>query len=214
MAEKLYRDETWLREQYHDNGRTMKDMAGECDVTSTTIGDWMDRNGIERRDQIEAQQPDAEYTDEGWLRGQYQGEERSLHDIGAECGVSGAVILKWMRRFGIERRGTGEHLESDHITRQTEYGDIGGLPGGWVRYGCKIPNENDRQFRAVKEHQLVAIAEGADPHKVFSGGEYHVHHKNGIRWDNRAENLELVERENHLREHNDGRERTPTGEWA
>lgn len=32
----------------------------------------------------------------------------------------------------------------------------------------------------VQEHQLVAILHGADPMKVFSNGDYHVHHKHSV----------------------------------
>lgn len=51
-----------------------------------------------------------------------------------------------------------------------------------------------------KIHQLVAIAEGHDPYKVFSRS-HHVHHINEIEWDNRPENLQLLSRSEHLRMH-------------
>lgn len=50
-------------------------------------------------------------------------------------------------------------------------------------------------------HQLTVIAEGADPYKVFSGGDYNVHHKNHIPWDNRPENVELLTKAEHNSEH-------------
>ena len=56
----------------------------------------------------------------------------------------------------------------------------------------------------VYVHQLVAIADGADPGKVFSNGVYHVHHRLPIPWLNIPGNLELVhwtehvERESHV----------------
>lgn len=50
-------------------------------------------------------------------------------------------------------------------------------------------------------HQLLVIAEGADPHKVFSDGDYNVHHKNHIPWDNRPENVELLTKAEHNSEH-------------
>lgn len=58
----------------------------------------------------------------------------------------------------------------------------------------------EERERYVYEHQLVAIADGADPHKVFSDGAFHVHHQNRRRFDNRHENLEIVENEEHSRQ--------------
>lgn len=43
---------------------------------------------------------------------------------------------------------------------------------------------------------------GAAPYKVFSEGDYNVHHKNGIRWDNRPSNIGLVTRSEHSKVHN------------
>jgi hypothetical protein len=49
----------------------------------------------------------------------------------------------------------------------------------------------------VYEHQLVMLMEGADPHKLFSGGKWHVHHENNVSWDNRPGNLTVENEEDH-----------------
>lgn len=53
------------------------------------------------------------------------------------------------------------------------------------------------ETNVVHVHQLVAIADGADPYKIFSGGTYHTHHDNEVRFDNRPENLEVRPAEDH-----------------
>lgn len=68
-------------------------------------------------------------------------------------------------------------------------------PDGYVRWRSF---ENGRE-RYVYVHQLLAIAEGADPSRVFSSGAFEVHHRNGITYDNRPSNLELLKNEDHGR---------------
>lgn len=75
--------------------------------------------------------------------------------------------------------------------RREERGD------GYVRYRLWCPVE--RRERYVYEHQLVALLDGADPAKVFSDGEHHVHHRNGHRFDNRRENLQVERSDDHAR---------------
>ena len=68
---------------------------------------------------------------------------------------------------------------------------------------------DDATGRVVHVHQLAIIAQGADPTQVFSGGDFHVHHGNNVRCDNRPSNLSLVLDEDH------GAERSmPPGPWS
>lgn len=59
----------------------------------------------------------------------------------------------------------------------------------------------DRSFgedNTVYVQQLVAIANGADPYRVFSGGVYQSHHKiPGYPWLNFPDNIELLHWEDH-----------------
>lgn len=208
-----YHSAEWLSAQYWGKGRTLTEIADLCDVSHTTIREWMNKHDIPRRGQSEAQIDDLQpYHDPEWLRREYWENERSLHNIADECDVTGAAVLKWMRKHDIERRTVSESMRSLHVSRDTEFGEFGGIPGGWVSYKCRRygTDKHDR----VKEHQLVAIAEGADPYKIFSNGEYQVHHKNGLRWDNRPRNLEVLTGEEHDKLHAAKRERTSTGEFV
>ena len=204
MGSKNYHDADWLREKYHAERMTLREIADLCGVTGTTIGEWMDRHGIERRDVREAQRPEGKHTDREWLAEQYHGKGRSLKDMAQECDVNAVTIMNWMDRHEIPRRGYTDHLRKPKVTRiKTDR--------GYIRLGSRRPNSDKHDF--VFEHQLVAIANGADPHKVFSGGKYECHHKNRIPWDNRPENIELLDGIEHDEIHAADRERAPTGEW-
>jgi hypothetical protein len=72
-------------------------------------------------------------------------------------------------------------------------------PSGYESVDSWIPSKG--VTKSVRVHQLVVIAEGGDPEKVFSGGEYHIHHRDGVPFDNRAENLELLSCDGHSKRH-------------
>ena len=211
---KQYHNEAWLREEYVVKGRTTTDIAEECGVTATTISDWLHRHDIGTRSQREAQQPDREYTNRKWLHKQYVQEGRAMADIAEECDVSAAVILKWLRRFGIKTRDSTKHIRQQPIKVIPERGVVGELPGPYLKVQSSVTVDGEREHSYCYVHQLLAIAEGADPYKVFSNGEWQVHHKNRIKWDNRPENIEFTTREKHRSEHVKNRERTETGEWV
>jgi len=60
---------------------------------------------------------------------------------------------------------------------------------------------DDATSRVVHVHQLAVIAQGADPEHVFSNGKWHVHHGNGVRWDNRSSNISVVHDDEHASEY-------------
>lgn len=58
-------------------------------------------------------------------------------------------------------------------------------------------NQKSGGGQSVRVHRLLAVAkEGVEKVKGKS-----VHHKNGIPWDNREENIEVVEQSEHIKEH-------------
>jgi len=203
MGSTEYRDEGWLREKYHAEGLTLDEMGELCGVTNTTISDWMDRHGIEKLGRREAQRISGKHTDREWLAEQYHGKKRTLADIADECDVGPVTVMNWMERHNIPRREATRHKR----VSPARYYMPPDNPYPVVASKCQ------GEFRQAKVHQLVAIADGADPDKVFSDGEYQCHHRNGVPWDNRPENIGVLSATEHADEHWPDRERAPTGEF-
>lgn len=132
---------------------------------------------------------DEPHKDEDILRQLYHGEELTLREMAPILGVSDATVYRWMDRLGVELRTKSEARGGgvSYHTSKRGYPIIGVSEGTY-----SVP---------VRVHALVAIAAGASPRKVFSDGEYHVHHKNGIPWDNRPENLAVIRAGEHITEH-------------
>jgi len=110
--------------------------------------------------------------------------QKQISDV---FGVSQATISDWMKQYDIPTRGGSQSIGARFLTHTSGYEN-------WLA-------DVDGTTKTVAVHQLLAIAEGEDPSKVFSDGEYQIHHKNEIPWDNRAENIELVTRQEHADRH-------------
>jgi len=211
---KKYHNGEWLHQEYIEKRRTTTDIADECGVSGATICDWLDRHDIQTRSQRESHKPDKKYTDREWLNTQYRENGKTMREIADECDVTAAAILKWLRRYNIETRDEAYHKRVEPIGITYSKGELGDIPGPYAYAMSSLKVNGEREHYAVGLHQLLAIAKGADPHKVFSDGAYHCHHKNGLRWDNRPSNVELKKAEQHIGDHTQERERNETGEWV
>lgn len=73
-----------------------------CGCGTTTA--WNQRKNRWNRYVIGHRFPAAPYKDADWLRGEYVDGRRTADEIGAECGVVGTTILRWLRLHGIPAR--------------------------------------------------------------------------------------------------------------
>ena len=125
----------------------------------------------------------------------YWVEGLSMWQIAERMGCSKTTVYRRMNEYGIDRRGVAYRsrnaveINPIHIRSRQD---------GYVGVENYYRGESYRFYL----HQLLAIAEGADPHKVFSE-DYHTHHKNEVKWDNRPENLEVLSRSDHMKHHAD-----------
>ncbi len=182
MSEKPWRDESLLREMYHEDDMSQYEIADELGCTQVTVSNSMDDFSIS----IDREEYSKLYDSE-WLDEKYWGEMMSQREIAKELGCAYSTVARWLKNHNIERRKTCKERPPYFQTNTQGYETIA--------------SRCDGKLEVVAVHQLLALAEGVDPWKVFSNGEYHVHHENELRWDNRRGNIEMKNRKEHGKHH-------------
>jgi hypothetical protein len=126
-----------------------------------------------------------EYKNKDWLYQKYITERFSSRGVAKLCNTNQATILKWLRVFNIPRRPQGNWRAERHYNWKggRTYG------GGGYIYVYQRGHPSASKDEYVYEHRLV-MEEMLG--RYLRPGET-VHHKNGIKNDNRPENLALFE---------------------
>ena len=112
-------DKIWLEEQYITKKRSMKDIAEECNVCSSTILKWLRKLNIPTRTKKESiliyhskkERGKETYKNRKWLYNQYINLKKSSLQIAKECECSKPVILYYLKKFNIDRRQGSEALK-------------------------------------------------------------------------------------------------------
>ena len=172
-----YRDADTLARLYHEEGLKQREIGEHFGVDQGVISDWMSRLDVQSRSPWEVEDEEA-------LRELYHGENKSLKEVGDELDASAKAVQRAMERFDIPRRDP-EHQRGPVHLRTDDYG-----------YMTWYPNCRGSSY-AVRVHRLVAVAE----YGLEALEDKVVHHKNTHKIDNRPENLELMTRAEHSKEH-------------
>jgi len=127
------------------------------------------------------------WHNESVLRHLYHDEKLSLKETSEVFEITEASLLYWMDKHEIDRRTVSQAHGLTPLKMSTS-------PKGYERFTVGTTGNSTR---TIHVHRLVAVAmSGAD---AVKGKQ--IHHKNGIPWDNRPENLEIMTEEEHKRMH-------------
>lgn len=136
---------------------------------------------------------DSPWHDAATLERLYWDRGLSLDDIADRLGCSDVTVLNWMERHGIQRRTEKRNRLPRPLTVTS--------PGS-TNQGYELIWHDDN---CVRHHRLLAVAE----HGFDAVRTREVHHRNGVHWDNRPENLALVDPSEHGRIHSPERSEDP-----
>jgi transposase len=186
-----WRKEELMRELYWEEGMSQDEIAEELDTTQKTVCDWMDRHDIET-----VQREVGKLRDGEWLEKKYRDEGMSTIEIAERLDCSQRSVRVWLDKHGIEIRKSTREKPPYFRTRDDGYEEIKSKVNG--------------RTKSFLVHRLAVVAWfGYD--KVI---DKHVHHLNHIPWDNREENVNIMEPSEHAKKHSMLRDRDNQGNYA
>lgn len=123
----------------------------------------------------------------------YHDSEMSTRGVGDKLGTSHRTIINWLNKtdLGARSEDRGTRVEKARYNTTT---------GGHEKWNAEDPDDTTR---AVGVHQLLAVADGADPEDVWAE-DTHVHHRTGVPWLNIEGGVEVLTTEEHGAVHREG----------
>lgn len=145
---------------------------------------------------------DRPWQDAETLRELYHEKGMTTREIADELECNNSTVSRWMNKHEIEARdnwraGVDAAAEANRVERVK----MRTHERGYEYWGHTEWEDDERVSKIVYVHRLQAVAEfGYD---AVAGKS--VHHENGVPWDNRPDNLELMTRSEHQNEHRSGK---------
>lgn len=159
-----------------------------CERTFDSEGGMVRHRGAIHPDKLPWKDPER-------LRQGYIEERKSIYTLAEEWGCGDTAVQFGLEDAGIPRRTASETKQIQNTRRPVP---VQVNSGGYVVWKHSHKNEKSE----VPVHVLIAIADGASPHRVFSDG-VDVHHgpHAEIPWANWDDNLQVVTKKEHIEHH-------------
>lgn len=172
-----YKDEETLRELYSEKGLSMREIAEELDSPMTAVRYHIYEHGIEKKKH--------KWDDEELLRQKCEKENVFVPELAEKWGCAANTIYRRLDEFDIEKPNEAKPDTAKSVPYTTIY------------------HREDGQNYEFLVHRFVAYAHEKLTFEqlVDAGMGYHIHHKNGIKWDNSPENLQVVSWDEHREIH-------------
>lgn len=222
-----WRDEATLRQKYLVEGMTCDEIGDELGCSGRTVSTWLQKHDVPTRTKNDY--IGGPWRDEETLQELYIEQELTSYEVADKLGCSQNCVVRWLNHYGIEReqpwkdKETLERLYVEQGLTTYEIGDKFGvsnvsigralkehgiprrksLPTFYTdTYGYeRVHHQHEYNVTPIAVHRLTALADGKLTFEQFAKSEMNVHHKNGVPWDNRPENLEVMTHEEHSRHH-------------
>jgi len=182
-----WRDEDALEQLYVKEGLTQAEIGEKFGVSQRTISRMMEKHEIDTSPRA----PDNRLRDAEKMEELYCEKMLTASTIADDFGCSPRCVIDWLERHSIETRG---RLEEANRVRMEKPPRVRTEKRGYE----VVENVFKGEKYYLRLHRLIYAAE----HGTDAVDGKVVHHKNGIPWDNRPQNLEAMTAEEHGRHHN------------
>lgn len=143
---------------------------------------------------------DEPYRDPERLRKMYLDRGMTTREIANRFNCSNGTISRWLNRHNIPtRENWTAGVKAAKRANRRERVTVRTLESGYEYWASKEqrPGESSRTSEIVYVHRLLAVAE----YGIDAVADSEIHHLNGVPWDNRPENITLLDESAHGRLH-------------